>query len=164
MDEIFKRQSVRKFRDRPVEEEKITEMIKAGMRAPSNGNQQPWEFFVLKDKDNIKKLKEASPYSLALDSAPVAIVLAMRKDGLFPETREIDMAMATENMLLEAVSQELGGVLLAIAPYEDRMNKAKEILDIPEDLDVFGILATGYRYNRTPMEERFEEDRIHYLD
>ena len=41
MNEIFTRRSVRKFLPQPVEEEKIEKMLRAGMAAPSAGNQQP---------------------------------------------------------------------------------------------------------------------------
>ena len=50
MNSIFHRISVRKYEDRPVEKEKIMEILKAGMQAPSACNQQPWEFFVVRDK------------------------------------------------------------------------------------------------------------------
>lgn len=53
MNEIFTRRSVRKFLPQPVEEEKIEKMLRAGMAAPSAGNQQPWEFYVVRDKKNI---------------------------------------------------------------------------------------------------------------
>ncbi len=52
MNSIFHRISVRKYEDRPVETEKIMEILKAGMQAPSACNQQPWEFFVVTDKEN----------------------------------------------------------------------------------------------------------------
>ena len=54
MDEIFKRISVRKYEDRAVEPEKITQIIRAAMAAPSAGNQQPWEFYVVTDREKIK--------------------------------------------------------------------------------------------------------------
>ena len=56
MDAIFKRISVRKYQDRPVEEEKIQQILRAAMAAPSAKNQQPWEFFVTDSKDVIRKL------------------------------------------------------------------------------------------------------------
>ena len=61
MDAIFKRISVRKYQDRPVEEEKIQQILRAAMAAPSAKNQQPWEFFVTDSKDVIRKLSECSP-------------------------------------------------------------------------------------------------------
>ena len=63
MDEIFTRVSIRKFEDRPVEQEKLTKILKAAMAAPSAGNQQPWEFFVVTDKAKIEALSKISPYA-----------------------------------------------------------------------------------------------------
>ena len=50
MNSIFHRISVRKYEDRPVEKEKIMEILRAGMQAPSACNQQPWEFMWLRIK------------------------------------------------------------------------------------------------------------------
>ena len=41
MNEIFHRISVRKYQDKPVEKEKITQLLRAAMAAPSATNQQP---------------------------------------------------------------------------------------------------------------------------
>ena len=63
MNSIFHRISVRKYQNRDVEQEKIELMLKAAMAAPSACNQQPWEFYVVKDKAVIERLSEASPYA-----------------------------------------------------------------------------------------------------
>ena len=47
MNEIFHRTSIRQYLDKPVENEKIEKMLQAAMAAPSAGNQQPWEFYVV---------------------------------------------------------------------------------------------------------------------
>ncbi len=111
MDEIFKRISVRKFQDKPVEQEKIDWILKAAMQAPSAGNQQPWEYFVVRDRDTIKELSKCSPFTRCAAGAPVVIVPCLKSEGLrFPELGEIDLAITTEHILLEIVSQGLGGV------------------------------------------------------
>ena len=40
MDQIFKRTSIRRYLDQPVEAEKTEYLLKAAMQAPSAGNQQ----------------------------------------------------------------------------------------------------------------------------
>lgn len=117
MNSIFHRVSVRKYNDRPVEEDKIMTVIKAGMQAPSAGNQQPWEFYVITNRDKIKELSKISPYAGCAANAPVVIVPVYRREGLrFPEYTEIDMAIAQENMWLEADYLGIGGVWLGVAP------------------------------------------------
>ena len=61
MKEIFERVSIRKFKDIQVEPEKVEAILRAAMAAPSAGNQQPWEFFVVTDKAANKQLSEISP-------------------------------------------------------------------------------------------------------
>lgn len=74
MNSIFHRISVRKYEDRPVEKEKIMEILRAGMQAPSACNQQPWEFYVVTDKEKIQKLSKVTPYTGCAAGAPVVIV------------------------------------------------------------------------------------------
>ena len=74
MNSIFHRISVRKYEDKPVEKEKIMEILKAGMQAPSACNQQPWEFYVVTDKEKIQKLSKVTPYTGCAAGAPAVIV------------------------------------------------------------------------------------------
>ena len=165
MKEIFHRISVRKYEDRPVEKEKILEIIRAGMQAPSAANQQPWEFYVITDREILTRLgsREVSPFTRMTRKAPVAIVTAYRTDGPVPEMAEIDMAISLENMWLMADSLGLGGVMLGIAPAKARMDAVREIVGIPDHLQPFTIFPFGYPAEDRPQEDRFDETRIHYL-
>ena len=55
MENIFHRVSIRKYQDKSVEKEKIIQILRAGMQAPSACNQQPWEFYVVTDREKIRK-------------------------------------------------------------------------------------------------------------
>ena len=55
---IKTRSSIRKYQDRPVENDLIRQILAAAMYAPSACNQQPWEFYVVTDKKMIDKLRE----------------------------------------------------------------------------------------------------------
>ena len=59
MNEIYSRVSIRKFTDQQVEHEKILAMLRAAMQAPSAHNQQPWEFYVITDKDMLEVIRGA---------------------------------------------------------------------------------------------------------
>ena len=101
MDAIFERMSIRKYEDRPVEQEKIEKLLRAAMAAPSAVNQQPWEFYVVKNRETIVELSKASPFAACAAGAPVVIVPILRKDAKHPELANYDLANATENILLE---------------------------------------------------------------
>lgn len=165
MKEIFERISIRKFEDKPVEHEKTEQILKAAMASPSAGNQQPWEFYVVTNKEKIKQLSAISPYAACAENAPLVIVPCYRTEGLrWNETVLLDLSAATENMLLEITSLGLGGVWLCAAPLEDRMTKAEAALETPSTLRAFALIAVGYPAESRPQQMRFDESRIHYVD
>ena len=164
MEEIFQRVSIRRFEDRHVEHDKITRILRAAMAAPSAGNQQPWEFYVVSSRDYIMKLSKSSPYAGCAANAPVVIVPCLKTEGLrFPETGSIDMSAATENMLLEITSLGLGGVWLSVAPYADRIQKVDEILGIGDKLHAFALVPLGYPLGVRAQQDRYDEVRVHYV-
>lgn len=165
MNSIFNRMSIRNYNDRKVEEEKIEMLLKAAMAAPSAGNQQPWEFYVIKNKETLENLSKCSPFAKCLENAPIAIVPCYNKNALkFPEYAEIDMSASTENILIEAVELGLGAVWLGIAPLEDRISKVRKVINIPENLMPFAIIPCGYPAQLHSQVNRYDESRIHYED
>lgn len=161
MDSIFKRISVRKYQDRPVETEKVEMLLRAAMAAPSAVNQQPWEFYVVTSREGRDKLGKVSPYSGSAARAPLAIVPCWRKAMPRPEYQLVDLSAATENILLEAVELGLGGLWMGVAPNPERMAAVREALSIPDSLEPFAIVAIGYPVEDRPQEERYDEKRIH---
>ena len=149
MEAIFSRTSIRKYEERPVEEAKIEKLLRAAMAAPSAANQQPWEFYVVTDKEKLQALSQASQYAGPVANAPLAIVPCYNREKLiFADYADIDMSAATENLLLEAEEQGLGAVWLGIAPLADRMAIVAEILVLPpslaqKDVDRAKYLAIG---------------------
>jgi nitroreductase len=81
---------------------------------------------------------------------------------MMPDYAEIDMSACTENILLEAVNLGLGAVWLGIAPLQDRMQKLKEILEIPEYLQPFAVIPVGYPEKGANQQDRYDESRVHY--
>ena len=163
MKEIFERVSIRKYTDRAVEDEKILAILRAAMAAPSAGNQQPWEFYVVRDRSKLEELSRVSPYAGCTKAAPVAIVSAYREKLWAPAYAQIDMSIAMENLWLACGEQGLGGVWLGIAPVEDRMRAVEEILGIPEGLRAFAIFPLGYPAEERKQQDRFDESRIHFI-
>lgn len=164
METIFKRISVRKYEDKPVEQEKIERILRAAMAAPSAGNQQPWEYYVVRDRETIKRLSECSPYSGCAAGAPMVIVPCLKTEGLmFPEIGEIDLSITTENILLEITELGLGGVWLAVAPFEDQIAKVDAVLGIGKKLHAFALVPLGYPAEDRPRQDRYDESRIHYI-
>ncbi len=161
---INERRSVRSFLDTAVNEEAVEAMLRAAMQAPSAGNQQPWEFVVVTDQTTREQLAAMSPYTAALNSSPVAIIILAKKEGImFSGNVPQDLGAATQNLLLEAVNQGLGAVWLGIQPEQDRMDLVSQILNLPDHVSPFAAIAIGHptKENANTFVDRFDPDRIH---
>lgn len=163
MKEIFHRTSIRKYEKKKVEKDKIEQLLRAAMAAPSAKNQQPWEFYVVTAEDTLKKLSECSPYAGMLKEAPLGIVVCCRKGCSLPNYAQIDCSAAVENLLLEADSLGLGAVWLGIAPLEDRMEAVGKVLEISDNLYVFSMIACGYPAEEKTQQDRYDKARVHYV-
>ena len=164
MNAIFTRTSVRKFEDRPVEKEKIEKLLQAGFVAPSAGNQQPWEFYVVTKRETIEALAKTSPYAVSAAKAPVVLVIAARKDVIFPGITDIDCAIATENLWLELEDLDLGGVMMAVSPVPERMEAVRQILNLPDNQYAFALLPFGYPVGKKPQVDRYDAKKIHWVE
>lgn len=164
MDEIFTRRSIRSFLDQPIEKTKINQLLKAAMQAPSAGNQQPWEFLVIQNKETLAQLSETSLYASALKEAPCGILLLADQNTMkYPEHWQQDLGAATQNLLLAAVQQGLGTVWLGVAPTEERMTFVRNTLCLPSHLLPYNIIGLGYPKNqKNQLIDRFAPDRIHF--
>ena len=54
---IYDRRSIRKFTDRPISQEDITDIIQSGIKAPSSKNRQPWKYIVVQGNAKEEMLK-----------------------------------------------------------------------------------------------------------
>jgi nitroreductase len=161
MEAIYKRRSIRKYRNTPVDRDLIHKIIKAGMNAPSAGNEQPWHFIVVDDREILDTIPSFHPHSRMLLEAPVAIVVCAETSNVkYPEYWPQDCAAATENMLLAIADLDLGGVWLGVYPREDRVEKLRNLLGIPAHIIPFSMIALGYPAEQKPPKDIFEPHRI----
>lgn len=117
LDTIFNRRSIRKYLDKPVEEDKLRTILRAAMYAPSARDCRPWHFIVVKDRGMIERFMQLQPYSKMLAQAPVLILVCGDQGreaapGYFME----DCGAAVQNLLLAAHELGLGACWLGIAP------------------------------------------------
>lgn len=164
MDALFtKRVSIRKYQNRPVEQEKIEQMLRAAMAAPSAANQQPWEFYVVTDPDTIQKLSHCTPYTGPARRAPLVFVVCNRNNTIAAHMAQQDMGAAVQNLMLQAVMLDLGTVWMGIAPGKPSMDNVRAIIDMPETLDPFCLVACGYPDEERKWVDRYDASRIHYI-
>ncbi len=164
MDVIFQRRSIRKFTAEKVSDELVKKLLQAAMAAPSAGNQQPWEFIVVRDKTTFEKIMQIHPYSSPLKEANVAIVVCgdTFREKKHPGYWVQDCSAATQNILLEAQHLGLGAVWLGVHPVEERVIGLKNIFKLPQSVIPLSIVAIGYPAEQKGPADRFDEAKVRY--
>ena len=163
MKALLTRRSIRKYKNDPIPQEIIKRLLTSAMAAPSAGDQQPWHFIVIKDRDILGKIPSFHAYSEMLHEAPLAIAVCGDLDKQIHEGYWVqDCSAATENLLLAAHAQGLGAVWLGIFPREKRVQGLKNLLGLPEHVLPLSLVAIGYPAEQNPPAERFNAERIHY--
>lgn len=154
---VKRRQSVRKYDSRSIENELVTRCLEAGRLAPSASNSQPWTFIVVDDPE-IKNQVARQTYDRALPmnkfvpQAPVLIVMVIEKPrvltqiGGFIKNKEyplIDIGIAAEHICLQAADEGLGTCMLGW--FNEK--PIKKILKIPIRKTIGLIITLGYSPN-----------------
>ena len=153
---IQQRRSIRKYKNQPVEEEKLLEIINCGRLAPSDTNTQPWEFIIVRSDSMRQKLAEVSHKQDWMVAAPVFIVcvadihaVPMEKHptdidedtpGFAVKQIILDTAIAGQNMVLAAESMGLGTCWVTWYVQDE----IRPILGVPSDRYVVAIITLGY--------------------
>ena len=137
------RYSVRKFADRPVEEEKLQKVLAAGACAPTAKNLQPQHIYVLKSEEAVAKMREITRCAF---NAPVVLLVCGNKETAWVNpfndrsSNEMDCSIVTTQMMLQA--QALGLGTCWACWFDTKQTKAA--FAIPENEEVFAILPLGY--------------------
>ena len=166
LDAIANRRSVRFYKNDPVSDEQIAEVLKAGFCAPSAHAGAPWNVLVIRDQAAKDELSAIHRWSRILARVPVAIVVCVDRSGLDHFWVE-DGSAFMENMLIQAASMNLGTCWIGIEGLALERSDAETIVrgicKLPEHFGVLGITPLGYpaRYPG-PHEPHLPEGRVHY--
>jgi len=167
MEAIKTRRSIRRFRETPVPENLLKEVLNAARLAPSADNAQPWKIIVVRDEQMKQKVTQACNGQKFLVQAPIVLVVcgipedAFQTVGGYMSSHVIDASIALDHVTLAAHSLGLGTCWVAWFKEE----KVKDILGIPEDVRVVALSPLGYpdespeRPSRKNLEELIAYDK-----
>jgi nitroreductase len=160
---IKTRFSIRQYTDKIISNKILCELIELGMNAPSAGNEKPWHFIIINNKELLNKIPDFHNHSKMLTEASSAILVCFdinleKHKGMAVQ----DCSAATENILIAANAKGLGSVWLGIYPKENRMKGMKNLLDIPKNIIPFSLISLGYPKNIENKNRIIENNRIHY--
>lgn len=170
---IMARRSIRKYKDQPVEREKLEKVVNCGINAPSGMNRQPWQVRVVDDEDYINGVteiyKQKNPMVVGEEgfknmfrNAPAVIFIASPKDG----SGQLDCGLLGENMILAAQSLGLGTCCLG-GPVRFMMDNEEaapyiERLQLPEDYTLLYAIAIGYP-DESPEAKPREAGKVQFV-
>ena len=176
MDAIFARRSVRLYKSEPIPDEALSDILEAGLYAPSAVDLQPWYFVAVKSEDAMRRLlqimadvsekmrpvlearfannpevvQDTTRFLLQLGGAPVC-VLAFQYRSDYKKTMESiveSVSAAIENMLIAATEKGLGSCWLT-APLETGMAEELRAAFAPDKGRLLALVTLGYA-ERTP--------------
>jgi nitroreductase len=141
---IKKRRAYRSLISVEITKDLIYDLAECARIAASCFNNQPWRYVFVYDKEMLEKMHEAlsSGNEWAFKASMIIVVLGKKEDDCVIHDRiyyRFDIGMATCSMILRAT--ELGLVAHPIAGYSSR--KTREILGIPDDIDVIALVIVG---------------------
>jgi nitroreductase len=172
---IKRRLSVRKYTDRPVDEQTIMSLIESARLAPSGHNTQPWHFIIVRDSKMRKTLAKVSHNQPWMMKAPVFIacvadirsrpemdnVVEVDEESPQFELKQVirDTAIAAEHLVLEATSQGLGTCWVAWFVQEE----IRPLLGLAKDKYLVCIITVGYTDGKPRQVGRKAiEEMVHY--
>ncbi|MFT8314089.1 MAG: nitroreductase family protein [Clostridium sp.] len=162
---IFKRRTIRSFKQDAIQVEKLKKLVDAARVAPQAANLQPLKYVIINDEKLLEPIFKTTAWAGYIRPAadpqegqkPVAYILILVDSEIKKEGYDVDAGAAVENLLLTAVEEGLGTAWLGAI---DR-KKIKELLNIPDKYILHTLVAIGYPAE-TPIIEDKKDDSIKY--
>ncbi|WP_240420716.1 nitroreductase family protein [Paenibacillus periandrae] len=155
---FLNRWSSRSYETRSVPDDVLYTILEAARWAPSSSNLQPWRFIVARTPEQRKRFEEfIRPNNrLWTDSVPVLLLLAsdkLRADGEPNRSHAFDTGAAWASIALQA--RILGLTTRAVGGYDK--DKARIVLDVPDEIELHAVIALGYPGTKKALHESFQD-------
>lgn len=153
-----RRYSVRSYLPRSVEPEKLARILEAARVAPTAANRQPVRLLVLQSRESLEKLEKAAD----IYHAPLAILVCANRNRAWvrpfdrKQSGDIDAAILTDHMMLQATELGLGSVWVCYF----KPDIIRREFALPEELEPVNILALGYAGGAAPVPDRHDRERL----
>lgn len=161
---IFRRRSIRRYQERPVEVEKLDLLLQAAMAAPSAMNCRPWEFVVVTETEKLEQFRRRLVFGDR--NAPAAIVVCGNPSrSKNPAARlfwQQDCAAATENILLAATALGLGAVWIGVYPVPGFVRVVREVVSLPRSVTPLCLVYVGYPAEEKPPRTQYDASKVYW--
>ncbi len=146
LETIRDRRSVRRYTGDPVPEAALARVLEAARLAPSAKNLQPWKLVVVRDRATKVGLAKASFDQSFMSEADIIVAAcgfpdrAYPRQGRFMNSWPIDLAIAFEHLILQAVEEGLGTCW--IGAFQEA--EVKVLLGVPDEARVMAMTPLGW--------------------
>jgi nitroreductase len=137
---------VRSFEDRPIADDHLDEILESGRRSPSSQNWQPWDFILVRQREQLPELAKVwrGAGYVAHAAAAIALIAPVPKDERQGARLQYDLGQATMSMMLAATSLGIGSGHAGVSDQD----MARGLLGFPEDKFCAYLIALGYPADR----------------
>jgi nitroreductase len=129
--------AVRTYEDEPIPADVLGRILEAGRLSASAMNAQPWHFILVEDTDTLRRLAGVTKSGSYVDRAAAVIVVAIEPTPYAVS----DASRAIQSMILTAWAEGVGSNWVG---FIGRLDDAKPMLGIPDELDVLAMVPLGY--------------------
>ncbi|MDO4357269.1 MAG: nitroreductase family protein [Clostridia bacterium] len=153
-----KRYSVRQYQNRPVEPEKLNQVLEAARVAPTAANLQPVRLIAVRQAEGLAKIAKAAN----VHGAPVVIVVCADHGRAWTrpfdgkQMTDVDASILTTHMMLEATELGLGSLWVAYF----KPDVIRQEFNLPQSVEPIALLALGYADGAPADPDRHADMRI----
>jgi nitroreductase len=143
---IRSRRNVRSFSGRPIADDHLDEILESGRRSPSSQNWQPWDFVLVRQRDQLLQLSHVwrGAGHVAHSAATIALIAPLTKEERQRDRLQYDLGQATMSMMLAAASLGIGSSHSSVGDQD----LARSLLSFPEDKFCAYLISLGYPADR----------------
>ncbi|MCJ7691264.1 MAG: nitroreductase family protein [Clostridiaceae bacterium] len=168
-DVVKTRKSIKKFKDTPIDTNKLDRMVNAAMMSPSWKNNTSYKFILVNDKTKLEQISKAinnkdnSAAQSIIEAPMTAIVVANPESSGEVEEKEyylVDSAIAMEHFILSATNEGYGTCWIA-ALDEDII---RNTLSIPQNYKVVALTPIGEIFESKEHNEKKDVKNFVFLN
>jgi len=162
-EKIIKRRTIRRYKNKEVSREVLIRCVDAARLSPSAANRQPLKYVIVNSEGPLKGvfgtlrwagyLSQFSPTEQEMPRAYIVILL----DKNISANADRDAGIAAMSISMVAYDEGLGSCILGAIDRE----KLRQVLKIPENLEILLVIALGYPAE-APVIERMKGDDVKY--
>jgi len=147
---LAKRRSIRKYKNKPISDETIREILEFVRQTPSAINRQPWLIGVVKDQKLREKIADITDYGKFIKDAPVCfVVFCERESTFFLE----DGSALTMNIITACQLHGIGTCWVA-GHKKFYMETIRKLLKVPENYVLISLISAGYSAEEPNVEKK----------